>query len=65
MQPISKEEYERQLLPRKVVEATDDRSLLDILNKYDSEEWSIESVAGCSNASCIAKADADEREGKA
>jgi hypothetical protein len=47
------------------VEATDDRSLLDILNKYDSEEWSIESVAGCSNASCIAKADADEREGKA
>ena len=65
MQPISKEEYERQLLPRKVVEMTDDRSLLDILNKYDSEEWSIESVAGCSNASCIAKADADEREGKA
>jgi hypothetical protein len=64
-EPISREEYDRQILPRKVVEMTDDRSLLDILNKYDSSEWTIESVAGCTNAACIAKAEADEREGKA
>ena len=37
---------------------------LAILNKFDSSDWSIESVAGCTNAACIAKADADEREGK-
>lgn len=64
MEPISKEEYDIQILPRQIVAETDDRSLLEILNKYDSSEWSIESVAGCTNASCLAKADADEREGK-
>ena len=39
-------------------------NFLDLLNKYDSSEWDIESVAGCTNAACIAKAEADEREGK-
>jgi ribonucleotide reductase class II len=64
-EPISKEQYDLAILPRQVVAETDDRDLLEILAKYDSSEWSIESVAGCTNASCIAKADADEREGKA
>jgi ribonucleotide reductase class II len=64
-EPISKEEYDIQILPRQIVAETDDRSLLEILNKYDSSEWSIESVAGCTNAACLAKAEADEREGKA
>jgi len=35
---------------------------LDILNKYDSEDYSLESVTACTSAACIAKADADERE---
>jgi ribonucleotide reductase class II len=63
-EPISKEQYDLAILPRQVVAETDDRDLLAILEKYDSSEWSIESVAGCTNASCIAKAEAEEREGK-
>jgi len=62
MEPISKEEYDLQTLPRQIIEETSDLSLLDILNKFDSQDWAIESVAGCTSASCIAKADADERE---
>ena len=61
-EPISKEEYDLQILPRQIIEETSDLSLLDILNKFDSQDWTIESVAGCTSASCIAKADADERE---
>ncbi len=64
-EPISKDDYHLQMLPREIVAETDDRTLLDILKKFDSSEWTIESVAGCTNASCIAKAEADEREGKA
>ena len=64
-EPCSKEQYDRQILPRRVIEQTSDLSLLDILNKFDSQDWTIESVAGCTNAACIAKAEADEREGKA
>ena len=41
-----------------------DEDFLATLNKYDFSDWSIESVAGCTNAACIAKADADDREGK-
>ena len=63
-EPITKEEYDKQILPRQVVEMTDDRSLLDILQKYDSSEWTIESVAGCASAACLAKAEKDEQEGK-
>jgi ribonucleotide reductase class II len=64
-EPISKEEYDIQILPRQVVAETDDRTLLDILKKFDSSEWTIESVAGCANAACIAKAEKEEQEGKA
>jgi hypothetical protein len=39
-----------------------DISFTDLLRKFDSSDWDIESVAGCSNAACLAKADADERE---
>ena len=41
-----------------------DETLLEILEQYDSSDWTIESVAGCANEACIAKADAAEREGK-
>lgn len=61
-EPISKEEYDRQILPRQIVAETDDRSLLDILKKFDSSKWSIESVAGCTSEACIAKAESDERD---
>ena len=64
-EPCSKEQYDLQILPRQIIEETSDLSLLDILNKFDSQDWTIESVAGCTNAACIAKAEADEREGKA
>ncbi|WGL30574.1 ribonucleoside-triphosphate reductase [Synechococcus phage S-CRES2] len=61
-EPISKSRYD-ELVEIQQVSASED-SFLDILNKYDSSDWSIESVAGCSNAACLAKADAEEREGK-
>ena len=33
---------------------------LAILNKFDSSEWSIDSVAGCQSAACLDKAEKDE-----
>ena len=62
-EPISKEKYELAMLPRNVVAESDDRTLLDILKKYDSQDWSIESVAGCTNAACMDKADKEEAAG--
>lgn len=61
-EPITKEEYDKLEMIRQITRDGDDRSLLDILNKYDSSDWSIESVAGCTSVACIAKAEADERE---
>jgi ribonucleotide reductase, class II len=62
-EPIDKETYDNLKAIQDL--AGSDEPFLDTLNKYDSSDWSIESVAGCTNASCIAKAEADEREGKA
>ena len=39
-------------------------TLLDLLEKYDSQEWSLESVSSCTSAACIAKAEEAERNGK-
>jgi ribonucleotide reductase class II len=63
-EPITKEVYDTQVAIINAVRGLDQRSLLDILNKYDSIEWTIESVAGCTNAACLAKADQDEQEGR-
>jgi hypothetical protein len=63
-EPISKEKYDKLMKVQKASRLGDDRTLLEILKKYDSEDWTIESVAGCTNAACIAKAEAEEREGK-
>ena len=61
-EPIDKKTYDRLAA---IQEASgSEEAFLDILNKYDSSDWSIESVAGCTNAACIAKAEADAREGK-
>ena len=60
-EPISKERYE-ELIAIQEITQDPDVNFLDLLNKYDSSEWDIESVAGCTNAACLAKADADERE---
>ena len=62
MEPISKERYEELVTIQEI--GGSGEPFLDTLNKYDSSDWSIESVAGCTNAACIAKAEADEREGK-
>ena len=62
-EPIDKETYDK-LIGIQTVAGLEAQPFLEILNKYDSEDWSIESVAGCTNAACIAKAEADEREGK-
>ncbi len=62
-EPITKEKYD-ELVAIQQISGETDEPFLETLNKYDSSEWSIESVAGCTNASCIAKAEADEREGK-
>ena len=60
-EPISKERYD-ELMEIQEISGQTDQDFLTTLNKYDSSEWSIESVAGCSNAACLAKADADERD---
>jgi ribonucleotide reductase class II len=62
-EPISKEKYDDLKLIQEL--SGSDEDFLTTLNKYDSSDWSIESVAGCTNAACLAKAEADEREGKA
>jgi ribonucleotide reductase class II len=62
-EPITKEQYDVAILGRQVVAESDDRSLLDILKKYDSEDWTIESVTGCANAACLEKADKEEAAG--
>ena len=62
MEPISKDQYYLLMLPREVIAETDDRTLLDILEKYDSSDYSLESVTACTSAACVAKAEADERE---
>lgn len=61
-EPISKERYDDLRTIQEISGTQED--FLVTLNKYDSSEWSIESVAGCTNAACMAKAEADEREGK-
>ena len=60
IEPISKETYDK-LITIQELSGTDE-SFLDTLNRYDSEDYSLESVTACTSASCIAKADADERE---
>jgi hypothetical protein len=47
-----------------VIREDSTESLLDLLNKYDSSDFDLESVSACTSASCIAKADKDERDGK-
>jgi ribonucleotide reductase class II len=59
IQPITKEEYDNLVAIQEI--AASDEPFGVILNKYDNEDWSIESVAGCSSAACLAKADDDER----
>ena len=62
-EPISKEKYD---ILREIQDISGtNENFLDVLNRFDSSDWSIESVAGCTNAACLAKADQDELEGKA
>jgi len=63
-EPIDKEQYEKMKKKQQSLKAENDQTLLEILEQYDSSDWTIESVAGCANEACIAKADAAEREGK-
>ena len=62
-EPISKKKYDELMMIQEVSRG-DDVDFLEVLNKYDSSDWNIESVAGCTSAACVAKAEADEREGK-
>ena len=59
-EPIDKETYDSLKEIQEI--SGSEEPFLDILNKYDSSDWSIESVAGCTNAACLEKADKDERE---
>ena len=63
-EPISKETYEGLQGIVDVIRDGDNRSLLDILEKYDSSEWNLESVSSCTSAACIAKAEKEERDGQ-
>lgn len=60
IQPITKKEYDNLVAIQEI--AASDEPFGVILNKYDSEEYSLESVTACTSQACIAKADADERE---
>jgi ribonucleotide reductase class II len=59
LEPITKEKYDDLVAIQEVTDSGE--SFYDTLVKYDDEDWSIESVAGCSSAACLAKADDDER----
>ena len=59
LEPITKEKYDDLIAIQEVTDSGE--SFYDTLVKYDNEDWSIESVAGCSSAACLAKADDDER----
>jgi ribonucleotide reductase, class II len=59
-EPISKEKYDSLVEINQVSRVSDD--FLKILNEYDNEDWSIESVAGCQSAACLDKAEKDSRE---
>ncbi|MFZ9068952.1 MAG: ribonucleoside-triphosphate reductase, adenosylcobalamin-dependent, partial [bacterium] len=59
-EPISKEKYDSLVEINWVSRLSDD--FLKILNEYDNEDWSIESVAGCQSAACLEKAEKDSRE---
>ena len=61
-EPIDKATYDKLIAIQEV--GGTETPFLEVLNKYDSEDWSIESVAGCTSAACIAKTESDEREGK-
>ena len=60
-EPISKEKYQ-ELMEIQEITQDPDINFLDLLNKYDSEDYNLESVTACTSAACIAKADADELE---
>ena len=60
-EPIDKETYDRLTMIKDLSGSEED--FLSILSKYDSSDWSIESVTACTSAACIAKAESDEREG--
>ncbi len=59
-EPIDKATYDKLSIIQELSDV--EEPFLDILNKYDNEDYSLESVTACTSASCIAKADADERE---
>ena len=59
LEPITKEKYDDLVAIQEVTDSGE--SFYDTLVRYDNEDWSIESVAGCSSAACLAKADDDER----
>ena len=62
-EPISKEKYD-ELKMIQEIGRDEDVDFLEVLNKYDSSDWNIESVTACTSAACIAKAEKDELEGK-
>ena len=62
-EPISKEKYD-ELSEIQEISCVAEGDFLETLNKYDSSDWSIESVAGCTNAACLAKAEKEALEGK-
>ena len=58
-EPISKEKYE-ELMVIQSISRGEGVDFLEVLNKYDSSDWNIESVAGCQSAACLDKAEKDE-----
>ena len=62
-EPITKETYDSlQMIVD--ISRPEGVTLLDLLEKYDSQEWSLESVSSCTSAACIAKAEEAERNGQ-
>ena len=63
-EPITKEVYD-EMQERVAIRGEECQDFHQALAKYDSADIELESSSACTSAACIAKAESDEREGKA
>jgi len=63
-EPIDKATYD-EMIERVAIRGEDCQDFHQALRKYDSADIELESSSACTSAACIAKAESDEREGKA
>lgn len=52
-EPIDKATYDKMQLPIDTMKSLDDRSLLDLLKRYDNQEFELKGAAGCDSDKCL------------